>query len=535
MSLQPFLTFSVSLFNIFYRVDNIVLVLSEVSVHGRALVIVGFSSPTTANMATRLGTRKEKGRKVTGLSTWQRDRNNKGQDVVRDTQSDSATGQPALDKTVLVTHISSPGGQRSRRSSALDGGNPSESESSHKMGDRGTQRNPGMPGAWLTEMHQDMMNLQKESMENMHKTLADSCATMMRSVAESFATQLRRQGDSEVNNQDTLGSPSQNSARPDVNKNKPQSAVKRPADTLPQNNKRGKVHEISDSDDGELSDAASDADMEYFFVQNQSSLASGDSDPGNATDDLCDDLDTIARAVHAQFELDDDTGPPINASVRDMMEKLFRKTVPDAVMKNKMDMIKCPDNCEYLIVPKLNPEIWAVLKSGVRNREIRTQKLQRKIIKAITMVAHSLDSLTEHNLGRNAKPADIPTLIKNLFGVIGILSSASQELNQFRNDEIKPVLPQKFKPLCSSQHPVTANLFGDDLAKSVKDLNETSRLSSNLVATPTPFKGKTRYAGKGKAFLGQRRGYPPFPNAGYPRYKNNFRKRQECAKPNKSA
>ena len=64
------------------------------------------------------------------------------------------------------------------------------------------------------------------------------------------------------------------------------------------------------------------------------------------------------------------------------------------------------------------------------------------------MVAHSLDSLTEKNLGRKAQAADIPTLIKNIFGVLCILSSASQEVNQFRKDEIQAVLPQKLKPLC---------------------------------------------------------------------------------------
>ncbi len=88
------------------------------------------------------------------------------------------------------------------------------------MGDPGTQLNPGMLGAWLTKMHHDMMNLHKESVENINKTHSDSCATMLRSVAERFA----------------------------------------------------------------------------------------------------------------QFELDDDTGPRINTSVRDMVETLFDKIVPDAVV-----------------------------------------------------------------------------------------------------------------------------------------------------------------------------------------------------------
>ncbi|CAH3168573.1 unnamed protein product, partial [Porites lobata] len=34
----------------------------------------------------------------------------------------------------------------------------------------------------------------------------------------------------------------------------------------------------------------------------------------------------------------------------------------------------------------------------------------------------------------------------------------------------------KFKQLCSSQNPVTKGLFGDDLPKSVKEINETNKV-----------------------------------------------------------
>lgn len=60
-----------------------------------------------------------------------------------------------------------------------------------------------------------------------------------------------------------------------------------------------------------------------------------------------------------------------------------------------------------------------------------------------------------------------------------LLANANQELNYHRRELMRPKLNANYRHLCSPSTPVTAELFGDDLPKAVKDL-DTNRLSSKL-------------------------------------------------------
>ena len=60
------------------------------------------------------------------------------------------------------------------------------------------------------------------------------------------------------------------------------------------------------------------------------------------------------------------------------------------------------------------------------------------------------------------------------------MSDSINEVNLKQRELIKPDLNgdlnEQFKQLCSSQNPVTKVLFGDDLPKSVKEINATNRV-----------------------------------------------------------
>ena len=61
-----------------------------------------------------------------------------------------------------------------------------------------------------------------------------------------------------------------------------------------------------------------------------------------------------------------------------------------------------------------------------------------------------------------------------------LLANANQELTYRRRELMRPQLNSNYRHLCSPSNPVTAELFGDDLPKAVKDISDTNRLSSNL-------------------------------------------------------
>ena len=55
--------------------------------------------------------------------------------------------------------------------------------------------------------------------------------------------------------------------------------------------------------------------------------------------------------------------------------------------------------------------------------------------------------------------------------------------------------------LCASSKAVTTHLFGDDLAKIMKDISEANKMGHNVSRndyTPGRYKGNSRHANKGK-------------------------------------
>ena len=57
-----------------------------------------------------------------------------------------------------------------------------------------------------------------------------------------------------------------------------------------------------------------------------------------------------------------------------------------------------------------------------------------------------------------------------------LLANANQELSYRRRELMRPQLNTNYRHLCSPSNPVTAELFGDDLPKAVKDITDTNRL-----------------------------------------------------------
>ncbi|EDO40115.1 predicted protein [Nematostella vectensis] len=85
------------------------------------------------------------------------------------------------------------------------------------------------------------------------------------------------------------------------------------------------------------------------------------------------------------------------------------------------------------------------------------------------------------------------------------------ELNQRRKELIKPDLNNEYRHLCSSSSNVTITdqLFGDDLAKEVKELTEVNRVGKRVTTTnPTAYPrsrdnrnlGAGSYGSRGRMF-----------------------------------
>ena len=65
-----------------------------------------------------------------------------------------------------------------------------------------------------------------------------------------------------------------------------------------------------------------------------------------------------------------------------------------------------------------------------------------------------------------------------------MLGHLNTQLAQLRRDQIQPALKPEYKPICAIEVPANSQyLFGDDIAKQLKDAGETSKISRSVANT----------------------------------------------------
>ena len=76
-------------------------------------------------------------------------------------------------------------------------------------------------------------------------------------------------------------------------------------------------------------------------------------------DDLFDGLEQF-------YSQDSQTGPKVNDKLSKLIDTMLRAKVPDEKMKEKAGRFRRPQNCENLVLPKVNPEIWSKMASRAK-------------------------------------------------------------------------------------------------------------------------------------------------------------------------
>ena len=158
-----------------------------------------------------------------------------------------------------------------------------------------------------------------------------------------------------------------------------------------------------------------------------------------------------------------------------------------------MEKYPHPENCTSLVTPEVNKEIWKSLSKSAQNTDIKLQHVQKAIVKAGMALANSTQNLFRAQRGDGSKE-EIKTDVRQNGDAIALLGHASQELSLHHRANIKPLLDQSYTGLCTDKVEVTKYLFGDDLAGSMKEVQELNKLCSKI--TPGGSKSKQLQGGK---------------------------------------
>ena len=144
-----------------------------------------------------------------------------------------------------------------------------------------------------------------------------------------------------------------------------------------------------------------------------------------------------------------------------------------------------PLNCDRLITPKVNPEIWGRLDPQTRGKDLRLLQATLGNITAQTT------NLLLKARAENSK-LDLESMIRMNTDALALLGHISFEVSQRRRDVIRPTLHKDYATLCASHVPIATMLFGDELQTQLNHIRASNKISST--ASPSNFADKRSYA-----------------------------------------
>lgn len=127
-------------------------------------------------------------------------------------------------------------------------------------------------------------------------------------------------------------------------------------------------------------------------------------------------------------------------------------------------MYAVPDNCPALEVSKVNTTVWENLRPSTRARDARIQRVQRVLASGITAVGRTITG-------------DITDTQND---ALALLANAQYELIALRKELMRPDINPKLAHLIKSTTHCTGQLFGGDLSKQIKDLQEEQKVSAGV-------------------------------------------------------
>jgi hypothetical protein len=180
-------------------------------------------------------------------------------------------------------------------------------------------------------------------------------------------------------------------------------------------------------------------------------------------------------------------GDDIDSGIASSLQYLLNTKLPEKPLKDILEKYETPANAKNLCVPKVNTQIWDSLRPHSRNNDLKLQNVENLMVKGITAFTKNLPLKEDQENG------------------LTCLAAAVFEMNMLRREFIKPGLQEKFAPLCKSSVPVTENLFGDELSKTIKDIDEVNKVTGKMARQQrfAPYVARGRGRGGNQSSFGR--------------------------------
>ena len=134
-----------------------------------------------------------------------------------------------------------------------------------------------------------------------------------------------------------------------------------------------------------------------------------------------DELDAMQLIA---FEGDEETSPGVSPSLANYVSQCTRKRIDrDHLSTTLRQQCLRPENCESLVVPKVNPGIWKELDKGHRTKDVHLQSTQELLGRGLNAVVMAKDKLlnsqTQPERGTDDAHSEVNTLLSTAIAVLG--------------------------------------------------------------------------------------------------------------------
>ena len=110
-----------------------------------------------------------------------------------------------------------------------------------------------------------------------------------------------------------------------------------------------------------------------------------------------------------------------------------------------------------------------------KKRDLRIMNLQNAVNKTTFAILRVADSLL-----KNKKDNNVDSELRNCMDAVFLLGHANTSMSLQRRELVKPILRNDFSALCDVNVPVTSLLFGNDLAKALKEARQVGNVGKNF-------------------------------------------------------
>ena len=188
--------------------------------------------------------------------------------------------------------------------------------------------------------------------------------------------------------------------------------------------------------------------------------------------------DELLKELVASLQDEDTKGPKVQQQLADIAIKRWGNKLQSDKISSILGKHPQPENCEDMAIARVNPEIWAPLNAAKRKADLRLANMQQALKKATFSIVTTCDKLL-------AVKSQIETkdMVTDSIDAIALVGHVVSEISSIRREQLRPSLKQEFQTICSNNvSPSSKLLFGDDLAKQIRDAKETSRIGQTVGA-----------------------------------------------------